>query len=283
NLTYTPAANANGSATITLTLSDDGGTANGGVDTSAPQTFTITVNAVNDVPSFTKGADQSVLVNAGAQTVTPWATNLSVGPANESGQTLNFIVSNDNNSLFSVQPSIAPDGTLTYTPALNAAGTATVTVQIHDDGGTANDGVDTSIAQKFTIEVRYSTGACLGSPGHQILQPIDNDQSSVFKLGSTVPTKFRVCDANGNSIGTSGVVKKYGLLASYGNPNVTVDELLYSTTPDTSFRWDPTAQQWIFNQATKNTKNPTLVAGTKYYWGIQLNDNSWIYFAYTLR
>ncbi len=49
-LTYTPAANANGSATITLRLQDNGGTANGGVDTSAAQNFTITVNPVNDPP-----------------------------------------------------------------------------------------------------------------------------------------------------------------------------------------------------------------------------------------
>ena len=64
-LTYTPAANAFGTATITLDLKDNGGTANGGVDTSAPQTFTITVNNVNQPPSFTKGADQTVLEDAG--------------------------------------------------------------------------------------------------------------------------------------------------------------------------------------------------------------------------
>ena len=65
-LTYTPAANANGLATVTVRLKDDGGTANGGVDTSGPQTFTITVTPVNDVPSFLKGADQSVNEDAGA-------------------------------------------------------------------------------------------------------------------------------------------------------------------------------------------------------------------------
>ena len=63
---------------------------------------------------------------------------------NESGQTVNFLVSNDNNALFSAQPSVSSNGTLTYTPAANANGSATVTVQIHDNGGTANGGVDTS-------------------------------------------------------------------------------------------------------------------------------------------
>ncbi|UXI69305.1 beta strand repeat-containing protein [Tahibacter amnicola] len=152
-LSYTPAANANGTATITVRLHDDGGTANGGVDVSAAQTFVITVTAVNDVPSFTKGADVSVLEDAGAQSAAGWVTAMSAGPANESAQVLNFIVSNTNNALFSAQPAIAANGTLSFTPAANANGTATVTVQVHDNGGTANSGVDTSAAQTFVITV----------------------------------------------------------------------------------------------------------------------------------
>jgi subtilisin-like proprotein convertase family protein len=42
-LTFTPAANVNGTAAITLVLRDNGGTLNGGMDTSAPQTFNIHV------------------------------------------------------------------------------------------------------------------------------------------------------------------------------------------------------------------------------------------------
>ena len=153
-LTYTPAADANGSATITINLKDDGGTANGGVDTSASQTFTVTVNEVNDVPSFTKGADQTVNNNAGAQTVGNWATAISAGPANESGQTLTFQITNNTNAaLFSVAPAISSTGTLTYTPAVNAGGSATITINLRDNGGTANGGVDTSPSQTFTITV----------------------------------------------------------------------------------------------------------------------------------
>ena len=73
-LSYTPAANANGSATVSVQLHDNGGIANGGVDTSGTQTFTITVTPVNDAPSFTKGADQTVLEDSGAKTVAGWAT-----------------------------------------------------------------------------------------------------------------------------------------------------------------------------------------------------------------
>ena len=153
-LNYTPAADANGSATVTVRLHDNGGTANGGVDTSVlAQTFVITITPVNDVPSFTKGADQTVPQDSGAQTVAGWATNLSAGPTNEASQLLNFIVTNDNNGLFAVQPAIASDGTLTYTPATNASGSATVTAALHDNGGTANGGVDTSPPQTFVINV----------------------------------------------------------------------------------------------------------------------------------
>jgi Ca2+-binding RTX toxin-like protein len=152
-LTYTPAANANGTAVVSVQLKDSGGTANGGQDTSIVQTFTIIVDPVNDAPSFTKGANQTILEDAGVQTVNNWATNISVGPSDESGQTSEFIVSNNNTALFAAQPTIAPDGTLTYTAAPNANGSAVVSVQIKDNGGTENGGQDTSTVQTFTIDI----------------------------------------------------------------------------------------------------------------------------------
>ena len=150
-LTYTPAANANGSATVSVTAQDNGGTAFGGKDTSPAQTFTITVNAVNDAPTFTRGSDQTVSEDAGAQAI-PWTT-ISSGPANESGQTITFTVTNNNNALFSSPPAVGANGTLTYTPAANANGSATVSVTAKDDGGTANGGSDTSALQTFTITI----------------------------------------------------------------------------------------------------------------------------------
>ena len=153
-LSYIPAANANGQATITVVLKDNGGVANGGVDTSAPQNFTITVNSVNDAPSFAIAGNQSVLEDASPQTVANFATAISVGPPQESGQTEQFIVTNNTNSgLFSSGPAISPTGTLTYTPAPDANGSATITVVLKDNGGTSNGGVDTSAPQMFTINV----------------------------------------------------------------------------------------------------------------------------------
>ena len=151
-LTFTPKADAFGSARVTVVAQDNGGIFNGGNDTSAPQTFTITVNAVNDEPSFTAGGDVSVNENSGAYDAT-WATAISAGP-NESGQTVSILVTRvDNDALFSVQPSISSTGTLTFTPATNAVGTATVFVYAQDSGGTANGGDDTTATQTFTISV----------------------------------------------------------------------------------------------------------------------------------
>ncbi|MEM9291943.1 MAG: tandem-95 repeat protein [Acidobacteriota bacterium] len=151
-LSYTPTAATSGSATITVELMDDGGTANGGVDTSPTQDFTITVNSVNDAPSFTVGPNPSVLEDAGAQVVSPWATALDDGDGG--GQTLSFNITNNTNAgLFSAGPAISPAGVLSYTPAANANGSATITVELMDDGGTANGGVDTSPTQDFTITV----------------------------------------------------------------------------------------------------------------------------------
>ncbi len=165
-LTYTSAANANGSATVTLELQDDGGTANGGNDTSPAQTFTIHVTAVNDVPSFTVGADQTVLEGAGAQSVPGWATALSAGPADEAGQSLSFtITANSNPTLFSAAPAVAADGTLSYTAATEANGSATLSLTLSDNGGTANGGIDTSTAQSFTIVVTAVNDAPSFTPG----------------------------------------------------------------------------------------------------------------------
>lgn len=152
-LTYTPAPDAFGTAVVRIRLQDDGGTANGGIDTSAEQIFTIAVSGINEVPSFTKGIDPAVLEDAGPQTLAGWAAAVSAGPSNEAGQALDFLVVTDNTALFSALPAVAPNGTLTFTTAPNANGSATVTVRLHDGGGTANGGVDTSAPQTFTITV----------------------------------------------------------------------------------------------------------------------------------
>ena len=77
-------------------------------------------------PSFTKGPDQSVPVDAGPQVVAQWATNISV----PIGQDYGFLVSADHKDLFDVWPDVDNAGTLTYTPKEGAEGSTTVTVYL---------------------------------------------------------------------------------------------------------------------------------------------------------
>ncbi len=127
-LIFTPAANANGTAVLTVTLTDDA-TAGGAAITTSAQTLTISVTAVNDAPSFTiAGSPITVNEDSGAFTGTG-ATSITDGDP-EVTQALSFTVTNDNNGLFAVQPSIDSTGQLIFTPAANANGTAVLTVTL---------------------------------------------------------------------------------------------------------------------------------------------------------
>ena len=125
-----------------------------------------------------------------------------------------------------------------------------------------------------TLKIVYAPNV-----GHVIQAPINADGTSVFNQGRTVPAKFSVYDANGVSIGTAGVVSSFfltGILS--GTTSASVENVVDTNNPDTSFRWDPTGQQWIFNITTGN-----LTAGSTYIYTIALNDGSTIVFQYGLR
>jgi hypothetical protein len=187
----------------------------------------------------------------------------------------------------SPQFSGVPTGTVTFKDgattigngAIDGTGHATLTISTlalntHIISAVYNgDGNFTGGSGSVTLMVQYASGGmCAGDAGHTILQPINLDGTSVFKQKSTIPAKFRVCDANGNSIGTPGVVSTFRLVQTTAGTLVNVvDESVDSTTPDAAFRWDPTAQQWIFNMNTKS-----LIADVTYYYMITLNDGSTI-------
>jgi uncharacterized repeat protein (TIGR01451 family) len=127
-------------------------------------TAIITVLPVNDAPTFVNGGNLRIQQNAGAQMVSGWATQISGGPANESEQTVAFEVTNPNPALFAMAPAISPDGTLTYTPAVNRNGTVIVTVTARDSGGTANGGANASPPQTFALTINAPPTVQIVSP-----------------------------------------------------------------------------------------------------------------------
>ena len=94
----------------------------------------------------------TVLANSGPSTTGSFASSISPGPVAETSQTVTFQVTTNNNALFTVQPTISSNGTLTFTPG-SSGGTASITVVAIDNGGIAYGGVNTSTPQTFTITV----------------------------------------------------------------------------------------------------------------------------------
>jgi N-acetylneuraminic acid mutarotase len=136
-----------GAADVTIRATDNGG---GTLD----DTFTVTVNPVNDPPRFEAGVDLAVNDNSGPQSIAAWATQISKGPSNEDSQVLSFVVQvTSNPELFVTPPAIDASGRLTFSPAPNAVGTANITVRLLDDGGTAHGGVDSSSTKSLKITV----------------------------------------------------------------------------------------------------------------------------------
>ncbi|MCC6320460.1 MAG: tandem-95 repeat protein [Phycisphaerales bacterium] len=154
-LVYTPAPNASGTSSFTVAARDNGGTANGGADTSSGQTFTVTISPVNDAPAVTVHGSPTVFEDSSVQTVNGFVSFNAGGAGTESGQGVSaYLISNISNpAFFASGPSISNSGTLTYTPAANASGTATFEVRVRDNGGSANGGVDTSGPAQATITV----------------------------------------------------------------------------------------------------------------------------------
>src|SRR5204863_5789715 len=97
SLKFTPALNTNSSnapsPTIAFQVQDDGGTLNGGLDTSFPaNTITFNVSPVNDPPGGVADSLSSVAEDSGVRTIAFSAllANDSKGP-NEDSQTLTII------------------------------------------------------------------------------------------------------------------------------------------------------------------------------------------------
>ncbi len=145
---YTPNADYFGLDSFSFVVNDS-------IVNSVPATVELTIDPVNDVPSFLAGADQQIDKDIGPQTVPGWATAISAGPANESSQILTFIVTNNSNpALFSMTGAPAVDetsGDLTFENEPDANGTAVIELVLMDDGGMMNGGVDTSASQSFSI------------------------------------------------------------------------------------------------------------------------------------
>ena len=183
-LTYTLMPDVNGLITVTVTATDSGLSAPAPNDNSVTTTFTLNVNPVNDKPAMTiTGLNspfhhQSNAVTAqGGQTEVGFATpDFAVGKSASAidevppadpvtpQQVLSYNIVSGPDTIFGDlafaagpggSPTINSAGTLTYTTATGAPtfGIAVVSVQVRDNGGTLNGGVDLGDPVDYYIAV----------------------------------------------------------------------------------------------------------------------------------
>ncbi len=128
-------------------------TDNGIGNLSFEKNLSLSVINVNEVPVFTKGADQiGQAANTSTQTITGWAMGIDDGDSTVV-QTLTFNVSNTNPGIFTTQPTVSSNGTLSY--RLNGTiGSTTVTVTLTDDNTINGNPALTTDPQTFTISAR---------------------------------------------------------------------------------------------------------------------------------
>jgi hypothetical protein len=175
SITFAPANDAYGSAIITVTV-NDGGTSNNIVS----QTFTVTVNPVNQPPTLNPPADITLNENAGQQTVN--LSGITSGAANEN-QTLTVTASSSNTGLIPT-PAVtytSPNttGSLRFTPVTNSYGAATITVTVND-GGTSNN----IVSHTFTVTVnRVDTPPTISSITNRIIAVDASTPAIPFTVG----------------------------------------------------------------------------------------------------
>ena len=221
SLSFNLVTNAFGTATITVTV-NDGEPSNNIVSRS----FTLTVTPVNDPPTLDPLNNLNILENAGMQVVS--LTGISPGPGNEKTQAVSITAMSSNPALIP-NPSVnytspGSTGTLTFAPLTNQFGTATITVVLQDNGGTANGGVDsltnsftTTVAGLIINSISNQPGGNVvirfqGIAGHQYAIEASPDLMSWSTLGNAMedtPGEFEFEDT-----GTAGLAARFYRLRS---------------------------------------------------------------------
>jgi hypothetical protein len=252
-----------GAGSCTITASQ-GGSGSYNPAAEVPRTFAI----AKLTPVFTNLSETSIILGTPTSTV---SGKLSVGALVPTGSVL---VGLDGTTQVAA---IQSDGT--FASVFNTTGLdAGAYPNTFAYAGDANFALANATSSSVHVTYKPVGAACLNEEGHAVVSPVNGDGTSVFKKGSTVPVKFRVCDANGNSVGTNGVVAGFALVQSVSGTVANANETVLSTTGDAAFRWDPTARQWIFNLSTKN-----LTANVTYSYVITLKDQTVITFRFGLK
>ncbi len=149
NITFQTAQDTAGQATFTLTLQDDGGTLNGGINLLS-RTFTINVRQINDAPvaisadNYTVDEGSSVVLDASA----------SYDPDAFFGDSLTFRWDFNNDGIYDTAASGLPLRTVTWNElaavGITAPGVYTIALRATDQSGATN--VDTATLTTLIVD-----------------------------------------------------------------------------------------------------------------------------------
>ncbi len=213
------ACESNGTDSFEVQVSDG----HGGTDAI---TVNVTIEPVNDAPSFAKGANQTVNEDAGpadGQRVGHEYLRMArrMKPVN-----LTFTTTNNNTArVCRAAGDQQYRRALTYTLTANASGVATVTVMLRDNGGTLNGGVDTSAAQTFTITV-------LDMPDPEInlrekVSGTDIPHQSTYNLGTIGVNAFMLLEFTISNPGTAALALTGSPLVAISGPQAAEFQVVY--------------------------------------------------------
>jgi len=168
-----------------------------------PPNVAPTLNAITDVSTCFTSVPQTIALSG-------------ISPGPEATQTVIVSVTSSNPGLFAnlgVLPLTATTAQLNYTFAAGASGTAAVTVSVHDNGGTANGGVDTYTS---TFNITINAGAAISITASNGGAAVEKGQS--ITLTATGGTTYTWTASNPNDIvsqnGASIVVRPGTLTGS---------------------------------------------------------------------
>lgn len=230
--------------------------------------LTQSVNPASTTTVVTPSANPSIL--NGSVTFTATVSVVAPGAGTPTGS---ITFKNGSTALATVP--LNSSGQATFSTSSLAVGPQSITAAYSGDSNFAGS---TSATLNQAVQYEPVGTTCDGDAGHQILQPIYANGTSVYNQGRTVPAKFRVCDANGVPISAVGTVTSFYLTQIVsGTVTQNVQDIVDTDNPDTAFRWDTTDQQWIFNISTQS-----LSANQTYVYTIALNDGTTITFQFGL-
>lgn len=230
-VSITPAANQSGTSTITLTVSD--GT------TTSTDTFVLTVNPVNDLPTITDVADQSLNEDTATSAIA-----FTIGDIETAATTLAVTRTSSNTSLVPLANVVlggsGANRTVTITPAANQFGTSIITLTVSDGTTTATDTFVLTVTPVNDLPLAVNDGS-IDSPFVTALE--DSVSSPIAVLGNDTDVDLNPLTVTAASSSNGAVVINSGTTLTF--------------TPDANFN-GATTISYTISDGQGGTANATV-------------------------